>query len=168
MVKCPRCQTDYAEDTVLCDECGIHLLAGQNRKTEPLDLTKVAWVEREEAVEVPEEVVTSPLGLRLMIPESGRDLLVPLMGAVNLGRLDPAIDSFPGVDLTKDGGKEKGVSRRHAKISRRGREVFIEDVGSMNGTRVNGKKLVAHLPQVLKSGDELHLGWLMLRVGFTK
>ena len=168
MVKCPKCQKDYPENTVLCDECGIDLLEDNEKKTEQLDLTEVAWIEREEAVEVPEEVVTSPLGLRLMIPESGRDVEVPLTEVVNIGRLDPMIDSFPGVDLTSDGGQEKGVSRRHATISRRGREVFIEDLGSMNGTFLNGKKLIPHLPEVLKSGDELQLGWLRVRVSFTK
>jgi pSer/pThr/pTyr-binding forkhead associated (FHA) protein len=93
---------------------------------------------------------------------------VPLTKEVNIGRLDPASASFPDVDLSSDGGLEKGVSRRHAKITRRGREVFIEDLGSINGTFLNRKKLTPYLPQTLKSGDELQLGKLILRVSFTK
>jgi pSer/pThr/pTyr-binding forkhead associated (FHA) protein len=70
--------------------------------------------------------------------------------------------------LTSDGGLRKGISRCHAKITRRGRKVFIEDLGSINGTFLNREKLAPYLPQVLKSGDELQLGKLMLRVSFTK
>jgi pSer/pThr/pTyr-binding forkhead associated (FHA) protein len=91
---------------------------------------------------------------------------LPLTKEVNIGRLDPASASFPDIDLTSDGGLEKGVSRRHAKITRRGSEVFIEDLGSINGTFLNRKKLTPYLPQVLKSGDELQLGKLILRVNF--
>jgi pSer/pThr/pTyr-binding forkhead associated (FHA) protein len=93
---------------------------------------------------------------------------VPLTKEVNIGRLDPASVWFPEVDLTSDGGVGKGVSRHHAKITRRGREVFIEDLGSINGTFLNRKKLIPYLSQALKSGDELQLGKLILRVSFTK
>ena len=123
-------------------------------------------MEREEAIEVPEEDVLSPVSLKLSIPDSGRDVELPLTKEVNIGRLDPASASFPDIDLTSDGGLEKGVSRRHAKITRRGNEVFIEDLGSINGTFLNRKKLTPYLPQAMKSGDELQLGKLILRVSF--
>jgi pSer/pThr/pTyr-binding forkhead associated (FHA) protein len=123
-------------------------------------------MEREETSEVPGEEITSPLGLKLTVPNSGRDVEVPLTKEVNIGRLDLASASFPDVDLTSAGGLEKGVSRRHAKITRRGSEVFIEDLGSVNGTFLNRKKLTPYLPQALKSGDELQLGRLILQVSF--
>jgi hypothetical protein len=166
MIKCPVCQTEHPENTLFCDECGSYLLGGNQIETDPLAVAEVTWKEREETSEVPGEEVTSPLGLKLTIPDSGRDVEVPLTKEVNIGRLDPASASFPDVDLTSDGGLEKGVSRRHAKITRRGREIFIEDLGSINGTFLNRKKLTPYLPQVLKSGDELQLGKLILRVSF--
>lgn len=168
MVTCPRCQANYPENTTFCDECGIHLLGDYEKKTEPLDAADTIWMGREETGEVSEEVVTSPLALRLTIQGSGREVEVPLTEAVNIGRLDPTVDSFPEVDLTRANGRDKGVSRRHAKITRRGREVVIEDLGSMNGTFLNGKKLTPHLPEVLRSGDQLQVGKLMLWVSFFK
>ena len=166
MIKCPVCQTEHPENTLFCDECGSYLLGGNQTETDPLAVAEVTWEEREETSEAPGEEVTSPLGLKLTIPDSGRDVEVPLTKEVNIGRLDPASASFPDVDLTSDGGLEKGVSRRHAKITRRGCEIFIEDLGSINGTFLNRKKLTPYLPQVLKSGDELQLGKLILRVSF--
>ena len=167
MIKCPVCQAEHPENTLFCDECGSYLQGGNQKETDPLAAAEVTWMEREETSEVPEEEeVASPVSLKLSIPDSGRDVELPLAKEVNIGRLDPASASFPDIDLTSDGGLEKGVSRRHAKITRRGNEVFIEDLGSINGTFLNRKKLTPYLPQVLKSGDELQLGKLILRVNF--
>ena len=166
MIKCPVCQAEHPENTLFCDECGSYLQGGNQKETDPLAAAEVTWMEREETIEVPEEEVVSPVSLKLSIPDSGRDMELPLTKEVNIGRLDPASASFPDIDLTSDGGLEKGVSRRHAKIIRRGSEVFIEDLGSINGTFLNRKKLTPYLPQALKSGDELQLGRLILRVSF--
>ena len=167
MIKCPVCQAEHPENTLFCDECGSYLQGGNQKETDPLAAAEVTWMEREETSEVPEEEeVASPVSLKLSIPDSGRDVELPLTKEVNIGRLDPASASFPDIDLTSDGGLEKGVSRRHAKITRRGSEVFIEDLGSINGTFLNRKKLTPYLPQGLESGDELQLGKLILRVNF--
>jgi hypothetical protein len=164
MAKCPKCQADYPENTVFCDECGIDLLEDTEKTTQ--DFPELTWIEGEEA-KVPEEEVTSPLGLRLTILGSRHDVEVPLTKEVNIGRLDSHSGSFPDVDLTDYGGGKKGVSRRHAKVTRRGKEVFIEDLGSMNGTFLNGRKLTPHLPEVLRDGYKLQLGKLMMWVSFT-
>ncbi|MEO0248590.1 MAG: FHA domain-containing protein [candidate division WOR-3 bacterium] len=166
MIKCPVCQAEHPENTLFCDECGSYLQGGGQKETDPLAAAEVTWMEREETIEVAEEEVVAPVSIKLSIPDSGRDVELPLTKEVNIGRLDPASASFPDIDLTSDGGLEKGVSRRHAKITRRGNEVFIEDLGSINGTFLNRKKLTPYLPQVLKSGDELQLGKLILRVSF--
>jgi hypothetical protein len=168
MVKCPYCQAKYPENTLFCNECGAYLLRDDREETDPLAVGEVTWMEREETSDVLREDVTSPLGLKLTILDSGHDVEVSLTKGVNIGRLDPSSASFPDVDLTDAGGLERGVSRRHAKITRRGREVFIEDLGSINGTFLNRKKLTPYLPQALKNGDELQLGKLILRVSFTK
>jgi hypothetical protein len=166
MIKCPVCQAEHPENTLFCDECGSYLQGNDQKETDPLAAAEVTWMEREETIEAPEEEVVSPVSLNISVPDSGRDVELPLTKEVNIGRLDPASASFPDIDLTSDGGLEKGVSRRHAKITRRGSEVFIEDLGSINGTFLNRKKLTPYLPQVLKSGDELQLGKLILRVSF--
>ena len=168
MVKCPVCQREHPENTLFCNECGAYLLGGSGKETELLPVNGVTWVNREETTGAPRVDVTSPLSLKLTIPDSGRDVEVPLTEEVKIGRLDPTSASFPDVDLTTDDALDKGVSRRHAKITQRGREVFIEDLGSMNGTFVNRKKLTPYLPEALRNGDQLQLGKLMLRVSFTR
>jgi signal transduction histidine kinase len=50
---------------------------------------------------------------------------------------------------------DPGVSRRHAKILRQGARVVFEDLGSRNGSRVNGNLVVS---RELLDGDTVHLG----------
>jgi pSer/pThr/pTyr-binding forkhead associated (FHA) protein len=47
------------------------------------------------------------------------------------------------------------VSRRHAEIRRVGEGVVLTDLGSTNGTRVNGTPV---REQILVSGDEVGVG----------
>ena len=166
MVKCLICEAEHPENTIFCEECGAYLSGGDQKETVPLVVAEVIWMAGEETSEASGGEVISPLGLKLTIPDSRRDVEVPLTKEVNIGRLDPTSVSFPEVDLTSDGGLERGVSRRHAKITRRGSEVFVKDLGSINGTFLNRKKLTPYLPRALRSGDELQLGELILRVSF--
>jgi pSer/pThr/pTyr-binding forkhead associated (FHA) protein len=81
-----------------------------------------------------------------------------------IGRADPSGGIFPEVDLSQDNGYMAGVSRRHARIIRRGDDFFLEDLNSMNGTFLNRNKLPAHTPVPFQDGDEIRLGNLVLRV----
>jgi pSer/pThr/pTyr-binding forkhead associated (FHA) protein len=54
-----------------------------------------------------------------------------------------------------------GVSRKHARIRRRGSEVSIEDIGSSNGTFVNSERLSA--PRPLRDQDLVRLGSVEIR-----
>ena len=94
MIKCPNCQAKYPENTLFCDECGAYLLGGDQKGTDPLVIGEVT-LEVEETSELPGKKVPSPLGLKLTIPSSAREVEVPLTKGVNIGRLDPASASFP-------------------------------------------------------------------------
>lgn len=53
------------------------------------------------------------------------------------------------------------VSRRHARVLKQGDEFIVEDMGSGNGTFVNGSKLAS--PKPIKHGDRIKLGPVLLR-----
>lgn len=55
---------------------------------------------------------------------------------------------------------DPAVSRRHLRFIRRAHEVFIEDLGSSNGTLVNGRKVTA--PISLGEGDTISVGGRVL------
>lgn len=76
---------------------------------------------------------------------AGRRLVLPPEGAV-LGRSREC-------DVMLDDG---GISRRHAMIRRDAGGWQIEDLGSTNGLRVNGRRVQA--PTLLRGGDRIEMG----------
>jgi class 3 adenylate cyclase len=59
------------------------------------------------------------------------------------------------------------VSRRHARLSvGRGNALEIEDVGSTNGTSINGERLATGVPHPLEPGSTLRLGDIELVVRY--
>jgi pSer/pThr/pTyr-binding forkhead associated (FHA) protein len=84
---------------------------------------------------------------------------------VVLGRRDTGLGLSPQVNLAPYGGYRKGVSRQHAAI-RLGEHGHLTlcDLGSSNGTFLNGRRLSAQYPRRLEVGDEIRLGNLKLRL----
>ncbi|HET9623111.1 MAG TPA: sigma 54-interacting transcriptional regulator [Kofleriaceae bacterium] len=82
------------------------------------------------------------------------------------------VDLPEGVDVTF--GRSRGatitldsekVSRMHARVRRIGDTIEVEDLGSRNGTRVNGDKIEG--PRRLATGDEVSVGPILAVVGVT-
>ncbi len=66
----------------------------------------------------------------------------------------------PGYVIGREAGndlviEDPQVSRRHAQLTRQGNSYLIEDIGSTNGTYVNGKRVTA--PTLLTNGDMVGL-----------
>ena len=86
----------------------------------------------------------------------------------HIGRWDADGGIFPDVDLDSDDPEAK-VSRRHARVTRRGEQYFIEDLGSTNGTFINrGRRLLPGDRQPLRDGDEVIVGKTFLRFHVIK
>ena len=60
------------------------------------------------------------------------------------------------------------VSRRHLRLSARGRSVRIEDLNSTNGTRVNGTRLMPGVAVQVNSGARIEIGDLKLNVSHQR
>jgi CRP-like cAMP-binding protein len=99
---------------------------------------------------------------RLVHSKSGMEFL--LAGSeTTIGRKDPVTGIYPDIDLSPVD-QQRSISRRHAKIYRRGEKFFVaEEIGTMNGTFVNGERLETGVPSEMKPGDEVRFGVIETR-----
>jgi pSer/pThr/pTyr-binding forkhead associated (FHA) protein len=90
----------------------------------------------------------------LCFPDGKLDLVI--------GRRDQFGTFAPDIDLADEGGAQKGVSRQHARIYYRENQVYIQDLGSSNGTYVNQRQLKAKQSHRLHDRDTIWLGHMRL------
>ncbi len=167
MQTCPQCRTQQLNGVLFCAECGASLFAETHRETTaslgqispadiPLPVIKAA----------PEPASAAPMGrtISLVVINSGRRITLDANDDLLIGRKDNARGIYPDVDLGLDDGYDAGVSRRHAVLSPTQSGWMVEDLGSANGTFLNGKQLHPQRRTPVRTGDELKLGSLLLRI----
>lgn len=87
-------------------------------------------------------------------PKELRGVQIAVNGPIIVGR-------SPGSDIVI---AASYVSGRHAQFKLMGQNLFVEDLGSTNGTIVNGNRISA--PAALKSNDIVSVGDVSIRVRF--
>ncbi len=141
---CPECGFVNAEGANYCQKCGAFLAASGSH-----DLTTAQYQVDDESGELrpvdPEEVAER--GVLIIRAGGGRagetfDLRSDRM----------AIGRSPDAEIFLD---DITVSRNHALLVRRRDGVYIDDLGSLNGTYVNRHRIESHR---LQPGDELQVG----------
>lgn len=142
---CPVCGATLEANERVCPACGAPA---------PVAAEETAAFSPLAAPDTGEETQALPMGSgpALVVskgPDAGERFV--LAGEiVTIGR-DPASDIFLN-DIT--------VSRRHARIDRTDSGFVLGDVGSLNGTYVNGERIETHH---LSAGDEVQIGKFRLR-----
>ncbi len=166
MIKCNFCSSMHVPNTLFCRECGTYLLDDKKLlTTDSLGTEELGWVGdtgQEPDPISPEQMKQTSIYLK--VTDSNRTIETILSDIIMLGRLDPHYDVFPEIDFTDDSGLEKGVSRRHAQIIKSKDQILVEDMGSLNGTFINGERLPPYFPEAINHGDQLQLGKLLIDV----
>lgn len=101
--------------------------------------------------------------IRLEVEEDSSGTVYEIQGSEALvGRYDPVTEMRPEVDLTPVDLK-RSVSRRHARLIQTDEGYAVtEEVGALNGTFVNGTKVVTGKPHPLSDGDKVSFGMVKL------
>lgn len=132
-----------------CHHCG--------REMTPGDLYRIYFGERPPSIE--------RTAAMLMVMDMDTDANFPLIAEseIMIGRLDPHRGIRPDVDLSRYDPASR-ISRRHARVTTRGHQFFIEDMGSANGTIINGRtRLKPQEPYPLVNGDVVKIGETTLK-----
>lgn len=110
--------------------------------------------------------IEADLTLRVVIRGAATPMVVSITGDTVIGRRDPTADTLPELDLSPYGGYQMGISRRHAILRIRDKRLEVLDLGSRNGTFLNGKRLKPHQAAVVNDGAEVRLGKIVMELYF--
>ena len=130
-VACPQCGHENPSDANFCSVCGAEIEGDDAQHTES-----------HEAV----------------VPEPGETLTVVVVRGANAGSRFAAVGRVTSIGRHPESTiflDDVTVSRRHAEIVRSATGYELVDVGSLNGTYVNGERIDR---QTLAEGDQLQVG----------
>ncbi|NDJ53632.1 MAG: FHA domain-containing protein [Chloroflexi bacterium] len=165
MIECPNCGHSNIEGALTCEKCGFTLWG------KPADSSHTERLEDQ----ADEFSIKSGWGtatfenhnqIIIHIEERPDPIVALLSDEFTIGRMDKASGTAPDLDLGPFNAGERGVSRMHAVLRRGDDVVSIVDLDSSNGTYLNGQRLAAHQPRLLRDGDEIRVGRLVMHIYF--
>jgi pSer/pThr/pTyr-binding forkhead associated (FHA) protein len=172
MILCPNCRHHELAGSLFCSECGAQLittghLTTQSFRPNSSDTTSgpVGFAP------VPASVQGEPgmeTGVSLHLMESGKILNLAGRNEYSIGRGVEGQSLLPDVDLSPYEAYSEGVSRLHATLKVLQHGILITDLGSSNGTRINGQKIVPHIDYPINHGDVVALGKLKMQILIQK
>lgn len=164
-ITCPNCGKGNQKSDLICYNCG-YLLVENEMQTQHLVDNAPNQPSQYSDYFAPNAVLVltvhdSPIKYEIRPQSSRRELI--------LGRKTNSAMT-PDVDLSNADANRLGVSRMHLtmRYDERSSTVSVFDMGSANGSFVNGQRLHPHEVRVLHHNDELRLGHLQLIVTFRE
>jgi hypothetical protein len=161
-IECPHCGKKNRASDVFCYSCG-------NLIAETVEFDTRQFADANDKL-FSDEYFGYDSVLVLTIRETGQTFeLRPQLRnhEMVVGRNTDNSAMRPDVDLGEEGAK-LGVSRLHLALWYEARDSAIQayDLGSANGSYINGQRIHPREIRLLRSQDELRLGRLVLRVRF--
>lgn len=105
-----------------------------------------------------------PWRIAILLKQLELELIVTLTSTLTVGRADPKSDVVPNIDLRPFDAEGLGVSRKHLVIKLDSDGVAVEDLSSVNGSKLNGERLEPGKSYPVRHGDELTLGAMEMQV----
>jgi hypothetical protein len=150
---------------VFCAECGAQLIGKDTLTTQNITTQQFERVSER----IPKNDSYQPFDggdawASLHLLDTGQVLPLSMKNEFTMGRVSEGQPIMPDIDLSPYQAYAAGVSRLHAVIKRDGNRIIFIDLGSANGTYINGKRLTPNIEQALNHGDIIALGKLKLQI----
>lgn len=160
MIVCPNCTHENLDGTVFCSDCGTQLTGIDPIVTQNISEDQITRDLKRTSV-FPKDLDAWAV---IHLTNSGQILPLSDREEFTLGRISDAQPIMPDIDLTPYQAYACGVSRLHAVLRKEESQVYVMDLGSSNGTYLNGVRLKPNEGQVLNHGDILSLGKLKIQI----
>lgn len=167
MIKCTNCGELNREGELFCNTCGLGLTSGTNAQA-TISTRRIKPNVEDSAAKATWGAARFENGTSIIIHirDVDKPLRIDPTQRLIFGRSDAQSTSHPDIDLASYGAVEKGVSRQHAALEVNEDTLMLIDIGSSNGTYLNGQRLLPNQPRVLRDGDEVRLGKLVAHIYF--
>jgi hypothetical protein len=150
---------------LFCAECGAQLVGKDTLTTQSITTQQFEGTsERILRNDTYQPFDGSDAWGSLHLLDTGQVLPLSVRNEFTIGRISEGQPIMPDVDLSPYQAYAAGVSRLHGVIKRDGGRIIFIDLGSANGTYINGKRLTPNAEQVLNHGDIIALGKLKLQI----
>lgn len=165
MITCPSCYNQELVGALFCSVCGTQLTYQSRSPTEtvqyPEQSSSPDSLAETRAIDEPSETKSK---VSLQIVKTSQKIHLESGADYTIGRISGTQPILPDIDLTPFRAYEEGVSRLHATIRVSNEDVSISDLGSANGTMINGFKIPPYEPRPLKNGDVVVLGKFQVEI----
>jgi len=166
MIKCKVCNNEEYQGVLFCAECGSQIAFVSEKRVNTLVYpTQIRGVNVDFTQTIPKKLMEESTFI-LYSTEREQVIDLPDQEEFTIGRIVEGQVITPDVDLNIYEAYDMGVSRLHAtiRINREKNLFFVIDLGSANGSSVNGYEIPANSEVPLNHGDVLTLGKFNMKV----
>jgi len=170
MITCRLCSSQEYHGAYFCSECGSQLVLLTDKNVDTLVYPSQArGLEIDISNTIPKKLLENKTFL-LYYPDQEEVIPIPEQSEFTIGRIVEGQVITPDVDLNPYEAYDKGVSRLHVtiRINPENNKIHVIDLGSANGSSVNGFEIPANSEVPLNHGDVLSLGKFNMRVILPK
>ena len=164
MMVCPNCKHNNMAGAMFCAECGAQLLGKDALTTQNISTEQFASSLPKNTQDVYQSFDGQGAWGSIHLLDTGQVLPLSARNEFTLGRISEGQPIMPDIDLSPYQAYAGGVSRLHAIIKRDGNRILFMDLGSANGSYINGKRLQPNAEQYINHGDIIALGKLKMQV----
>ncbi len=164
MIVCSNCKHINMAGALFCSECGTRLGGSDPLTTQNMKASPPAEEPHASTAAPAAPPVTLNNWVTLHLLDTGQVLPLAERNEFTLGRISEGQPIMPDIDLSPYQAYARGVSRLHAVLKRESSHVFLMDLGSSNGTFVNGKRLSPNVDHAVSNGDVIALGKLKIQI----
>jgi len=170
MITCKVCNNQEYHGVFFCGECGSQLVLVDGKNVDTFIYpSQVRGLELDISNTIPKKILENKTFILYCIDQEEM-INIPDQEEFTIGRFVDGQVITPDVDLNLYEAFDKGVSRLHAtiRVNTEKNKIHVIDLGSANGSSVNGYEIPANSEVPLNHGDVLTLGKFSMKVILPK
>ena len=166
MITCKVCNNQEYHGVLFCGDCGSQVAFVSDQMVNTLVYPNQIRGQNVDLSQTIPKNLLEESSFILYSTEREEVIDIPDQNEFTIGRFVEGQVITPDVDLNQYEAYDMGISRLHAtiRINSEKNKIFIVDLGSANGSSVNGYEIPANSEVPLNHGDVLSLGKFNLKV----